>query len=133
MDHRPVHHRHGTTLGSEPVSNLAVVFRCEYRQICSDLGHRHIARHQSKKQFVLAEVHDSGAKSLFALSLYYKTDARPLVSVVPKEKTGAVPTVEDPTIHDILNAENFSMVSGSEQAGFHGASFLLGRNILNPS
>jgi hypothetical protein len=69
----------------------------------------------SKKQFVLTEVYDSGAKSLFALSLYNKHDASPIVSVIGKDKTGAVPTVKDPTIRDILNGKNFSMVGLSKR------------------
>ena len=68
----------------------------------------------SKKQFMLTEVHDLGPKSLFALSRHNKTDASPIVRVVGKDKTGVVSAGEDPAIHDILNAENFSMVSWSK-------------------
>jgi hypothetical protein len=59
------------------------------------------------------DVHNSGAKSLFALPLH-KTDASPIVSVVGKDKTRTVPAVEDPEIHHIFNAENFSMVGWSK-------------------
>jgi hypothetical protein len=68
----------------------------------------------SKKQFVLTEVHDSGPESLFALSCYNKTDASPIVNVVGKYEIRAMSAGEDPTIRDILNAENFSMVGWSE-------------------
>ena len=69
----------------------------------------------SKKQFVLTEVYDSGAKSLFALSLYSKHDASPIVTVIGKDKTGAMPTVKDPTIRNILNGKNFSVVGLSKR------------------
>lgn len=69
----------------------------------------------SKKQFVLTEVYDSSAKPLFALSRYNKHDASPIVSVIGKDKTGAVPTVKDPTSRDILNGKNFAMVGLSKR------------------
>ena len=69
----------------------------------------------SKKQFVLTEVYEPGAKSLFALSLYNKYYASPIVSVIGKDKTGPVSTVKDPTIRDILNGKNFSMVGFSKR------------------
>jgi hypothetical protein len=68
----------------------------------------------SKKQFVLTKLHNSSAESLFALSCYNKTDASPIVNVVGKDKTRTISAGEDPTIRNILNTKNFSVVGWSK-------------------
>jgi hypothetical protein len=63
-----------------------------------------------KKQFVLPEVRDVVAECLFALSVYNKADAGPIVNMGRNNKIWTIAASKAPTIRDILNTKNLSMM-----------------------